>query len=406
MRIGTALFSYNRSWCTKQSLEALHRCRVLPERLFLFHDGIKDEKDKNEWEKIEEIIHTIDWCKTEVITSKENKGLARSISEGVSYMFESCDAVIVVEDDCIVHPQFMEYMINALEFYVNKENVFSVSGYCEPIRIEKDEYDSYFTGRISSLGWGTWKNRWDGFELDYKLFSRIKKDKELSERLSIWGQDLETTVIANLSGNADSWAVFWALKSIITGGGNLAPFKSLVDNIGFDGSGIHSGDKKPEYILQERDEYIDLNFPPDVMFREDVINKMKDYYSFTPAVEKERYYRHILFLMYSALRNGLSLSDVLRNRGISSISLWGKGQISTSVIDELKGSIEVRNILVSKQLNHYEEVMGIPVIGLDSYSVNVDAILVIPGYDIDRIKRKCICHNISVNLITIDDLYS
>ncbi len=405
MKIGTAIFSYNRSWCTKQSLEALHNCRVIPEKLFLFHDGIKNECDREEWENVENIIREVDWCEKEIITARANKGLAKSIANGVSYMFESCDAVIVLEDDCIVHPQFMEFMIGALEKYTEDNNVFSVSAYCEPVRIEKDEYDAYFTGRISSLGWGTWKERWVKFDFDYCLLKRIKKNEATNEQLNIWGQDLQATIVENVLGRADSWAVFWALKSIEEGGYNIAPYESLVDNIGFDGSGVHSGLTKPEYILQNKDRIIDYKFPPKSFYRDDVIAKMRAFYAYTEELNKERYYRKLLYSMYQYQNSGHSITDCFTKRGVSSIAIWGKGTIADLFLEELQDKIDIRCIVLSSKKHEEQNYNGIPVVEINTFDEDVDAILVIPGYDMETIGDICKSCSVNARLIPVDSLF-
>ena len=101
MKTGTAIFTYNRSAHTEQVITALRANYILPEKLFLFHDGMRDEKDKTEWDKVQQLLENVDWCDKEIIVSEVNKGLAKSIIYGVNYMLESCDAVIVLEDDCV-----------------------------------------------------------------------------------------------------------------------------------------------------------------------------------------------------------------------------------------------------------------------------------------------------------------
>ena len=405
MTIGTAIFSYNRSWCTKKSIEALHHCSVLPEKLFLFHDGIKNENDLEEWNKTEQIISEVKWCKKEIITLDTNKGLAQSIFDGVSYMLQSCDAVIIIEDDCIVHPQFMEFMIKALEQYKENKKVFSVSGYCEPVKIEKDEYDGYFSGRISSLGWGTWKDRWSGFGFDYEALRRIKKSSNLYEQLNTWGQDLPITIEGNVFGNTDSWAVFWALKCIEVGGYNLSPYESLVDNIGFDGSGVHSGTAKPKYILQEKEKYIECKFPDEPFYRDVAVNKLRLFYSRTSALDKERYYKSLLLSMYIQLRDGKRMEKWFKENNILSIAIWGKGTIANLFIDELKGKIDIECVMVTNVTEGDELYRELPLVSAENFDKKVDAILVIPGYDMDKISELCINNNINNRLISADSIF-
>lgn len=53
-----------------------------------------------------------------------------------------------------------------------------------------------------------------------------------------------------LEGKLDSWAIFWYFQFYKNKGLTLYPSKSLVHNIGFDGSGVHCGDNKVEKKLE------------------------------------------------------------------------------------------------------------------------------------------------------------
>lgn len=241
MKTATLIFTYNRSKHTEKVLDALSKNTILPEKLFVFHDGLKNSDDDEEWKKVNDLIRGIDWCDAEVIVSEQNKGLAASIISGVNYAFESYDTVIVLEDDCVPAPDFMDFMQQCFVKYENNQKIHSVSGYAYPVSLQKGDYDVYPCGRISSWGWGTWKDRWDHFAKDYELVRRMKKEKTASRNLAIWGGGLENMLVGNIRGTIDSWAVFWALDAIIREKVCLNPYESLIQNIGLDGSGVHCG---------------------------------------------------------------------------------------------------------------------------------------------------------------------
>ncbi|WP_300565874.1 FkbM family methyltransferase [uncultured Acetatifactor sp.] len=241
MKIATLLFTYNRSRHTGQVIESLKNNTVLPEKLIVFQDGVRQDEDAEEWQKVNRLIHDIDWCEKEVIVSEYNKGLAESIVSGVDYAFKENDAVIVLEDDCVAAPNFIRFMEQCFERYETEKSVFSVSGYSWPIELGDAESDIYFCGRTSSWGWGTWRDRWRQYEKDYSLYKRLKMDRESSERLATWGNDIEQTVIGNVTGVTDSWGLFWVMKAIEKNALCINPYKSLIRNIGMDGSGVHCG---------------------------------------------------------------------------------------------------------------------------------------------------------------------
>lgn len=243
MRIATILFTYHRSSHTEQVLNGLKENYVLPEILFVFQDGLKDGEDRTEWDKVNALIRDIKFCPTELVISERNKGLANSIREGVKYVFEKYDAVIVLEDDCVPSKNFINFMLQSLERYETVKHVYSVTGYSMPTGLKKrGDVDVYATGRAESLGWGTWKDRWSNYYVDDKLLDRILSDPSKSMYLAEWGKDLIGMLMAQLSGKIDSWAVYWALTMIEQKAICVCPFQSHIKNIGFDGTGIHSGD--------------------------------------------------------------------------------------------------------------------------------------------------------------------
>lgn len=241
MDIAVSLFTYNRSYHTKMVLSSLKHSTILPSKLYVFQDGLRPGDDITEWKKVNMLIHAIDWCDTEVLVSVENKGLAHSVLSGVNYAFKESDAVIVLEDDCVPTSNFISYMYQCFEKYKNNEKVYSVSGYSWPIEVKRNQYDIYSCGRISSWGWGTWKDKWKVYNKDYESIRMMKQSETLSRNLAMWGQDLEEIVVGNVRGVCDSWAVFWALSVIAKGGVCLIPFDSFIRNIGMDGSGVHCG---------------------------------------------------------------------------------------------------------------------------------------------------------------------
>lgn len=243
MNIVVALFTYNRSYHTKMVLSSLKRNTILPSKLYLFQDGLRQEDDICEWEKVNADIKKIDWCDSEVIVSSYNKGLAKSVVSGINYLFEAhaVDAVIALEDDCVPTANFISYMYQCFEKYRYDNNVYCISGYSYPIVLKKEQYDVYACGRISSWGWGTWKDKWKAFKKDYEIIKRMKQDAVSSRNLAIWGQDLEETLVGNVRGICDSWAVFWALNVIEKRGVCIIPYESFIRNIGMDGSGVHCG---------------------------------------------------------------------------------------------------------------------------------------------------------------------
>lgn len=385
MKIATILFTYNRSRHTEEVITALRSSKILPEKLFVFQDGLKCEAHRSEWEKVNILLRKIDWCDHEIIISEKNKGLAESVIFGVNYVFKKFEAIIVLEDDCVPHPGFMTFMTQSLQKYRFRKEVYSVSGYSYPVDVKTNGKDAYFIGRTSSWGWGTWKNRWTCFKSDYKILGRIMNDPELSEQLHIWGEDLENYLLGNIYGNCNSWATFWALNVIEQRGYCLSPYMSLIKNIGFDGTGVHCGKAEVIQRLYKKDK-CNFQLPDEIEISEDCKTAFSDCFSWISAEKKLNSYNELLIKWINYLLDGnILLADRLRERGYKKCSVWGRGKLFDLLLKDFEGKIEILSIIESNPVQ--KEYRGIPIVGVNEIPKDSQLIIVIPMYDFQKIGR-------------------
>ena len=237
-----ALFVYNRPEHTRRTLKFLRENRLAEEsRLFIFSDGAKSSKDEDKVEAVRELLRSVDgFFSVEIIERKNNMGLADSIIEGVTKLVNEYGKVIVFEDDLISSPYTLQYFNDALRRYENQESVMHIGAYMYPM--ENQGLTEAFFGRIAtSWGWATWKRAWNEFEPDIsKLMEKFDRKKvsefSIEGTMNFWKQMEEFK-----SGKNHSWAIRWYASIFLKGGLSLNPSRSLINNIGHDGSGIHSG---------------------------------------------------------------------------------------------------------------------------------------------------------------------
>jgi len=182
-----ALFVYKRLNHTKRTLKALQKNTLAQEsELFVYSDGWKNEEDREKVEEIRNYLKTISGFKhLEIIKKEKNEGLANSIIAGVTDIVNKYGKVIVLEDDLVSSPYFLQFMNDALNLYENEERVASVHGYVYPIKGTLP--DTFFLKHTSSWGWGTWKRAWELFEPDGKKLMQILEQKKLINELNING---------------------------------------------------------------------------------------------------------------------------------------------------------------------------------------------------------------------------
>lgn len=384
MEPGIAIFAYNRSWHLFQVLEGLKKNKGV-NKLYIFQDGLKNESHYVEWKKVNTLIKEVDWCTCEKIISKENIGLANSITKGVDYILEKHDSVIVLEDDCVPHPAFMTFMTDSLQKYKEHMKVYSVSGYAYPLEIASNGTDAYFTRRVSSWGWGTWRDRWAQYKKDYKIIGRIKNKKSLAEQLHIWGEDLESYLLGNMYGRCDSWATFWALTVIEKEGYCLSPYKSLIKNIGFDGTGRHCGNYEiPQYLYEEDKDKFFLPEKVEIPVECEMI--FSDYFSWISEEKRLSIYNKLLIKWITCFVEGkVGVAKKLIDKGIKRCSIWGKGILCDLLLKELNGSIEVLSIIETDPKG--KKFNGISIVDVNNIPERTQLIIVIPIYDFEKIKR-------------------
>lgn len=245
-----AFFAYNRPSHTKLALESLARNDGAGKsKLFIFCDGPKRDEDKDKIRAIGSLVKSRKWCgDVEVIEKEENQGLANSIIGGVTDIIKRYGRIIVVEDDLILSPNFLNYMNTALDKYERSEKVFSITGFNYPTTILKipPQYRSatYFGYRAHSWSWATWKDRWDKVDFEMKDFNTFIKDRESQKLFKMGGEDLVDMLKAQMEGRLDSWAIRFCYGQFKNNGYTLYPVRTLAHNIGLDNSGTHCGTDK------------------------------------------------------------------------------------------------------------------------------------------------------------------
>lgn len=239
------LFVYNRIECTRKTLKALEENELAEEsELYIFSDGAKYKQDIQRVEEVRNYIGKYSeqsrFRKTTIIKATRNKGLANSVIEGVTDIIERFGKVIVLEDDCVTTKDFLRYMNEALDFYETKDKIWSVTGYTSQFpKLKNYSKDVYLAYRGSSLGWGTWKDRWETVDwnvCDYKSFwFNVKKRRKFARG----GNGLFSMLKAQMNGKIDSWAIRWCYAQSMQDKYTVYPKISYLCNIGFE-EGVHS----------------------------------------------------------------------------------------------------------------------------------------------------------------------
>jgi hypothetical protein len=232
------LFTYNRPLHTKKTIEALLANTLADEsELFIYSDGPKNESATDSVNNVRSYLKTVTGFKTITIIERDrNWGLADSIIDGVTTIVNKYGKIIVLEDDVITSPHFLQFMNDALELYKDEDKVMHISGYFFPVPTT-DLPDTFFYNQTSCWGWGTWARAWKTLNTDVN--DLLEKITQVQNKNQYYRSCL-SQLRANKRGDIKTWGARWQASVLLNQGYCLHPAISYVSNIGHDGSGINS----------------------------------------------------------------------------------------------------------------------------------------------------------------------
>ncbi len=246
-----ALFTFKRPEHTRRTLQALARNpEFTTSELHVFCDGSRRPDEDAAVEATRAVVRQWPHPRKHVHEAPANRGLAASIVAGVSSLCAEHGRVIVVEDDLVVAPVFLDFLNRALNAYADDSRVMQVSGYMFPVDLAAGAEDVTLLPFITSWGWATWQRAWSLYDPAMSGYDRLASNRALRAAF-----DLENAfpyfemLNKQRTGEIDSWAIRWYLSVFNQGGLVLYPRHSLVNNEGFDGSGTHGATTGPHQAV-------------------------------------------------------------------------------------------------------------------------------------------------------------
>jgi len=237
------VFTYNRPEHTQRTLNALLMNPLANESdIIIYSDSARTANHKKAVDEVRSYLSEITGFRSiKVIHRDKNFGLAESIIQGITEVLQQSEKVIVLEDDMVVSPYFLEYMNEALEQFVDDDRVISVHGYVYPVDIELPE--AFFLPGADCWGWATWRRGWALFNSDGQYLLDELVRRHLIQEFDYNGAYPFLNMLKDqIKGENDSWAIRWLASAFLANKLTLYPGRSLVNNIGNDSSGTHCGD--------------------------------------------------------------------------------------------------------------------------------------------------------------------
>ena len=234
------VFTYNRPEHTLCTFNALLKNPLANESdIIIYSDSAKTANHKKAVDEVRSLLTEITGFRSKKIIHRDkNFGLEESIIQGVTEVLKESEKVIVLEDDMVVSPYFLEYMNEALEQFVEDDRVISVHGYVYPVDFELPE--AFFIQGADCWGWATWQRGWKIFEPNGQFLLDELVRRHLIQKFDYNGAYPFSNMLQDqIKGANDSWAIRWHASAFLAGKLTLYPGRSLVHNSGNDGSGTH-----------------------------------------------------------------------------------------------------------------------------------------------------------------------
>jgi hypothetical protein len=244
MNVPLLYLVFNRPLHTEKSFSALRK--IKPKFLFIGADGPRQENksDEKNCADVRKIVQAIDWdCQVKTLFREHNLGTKIAVSSAIDWFFSQAEEGIILEDDCVPHPDFYTYVAAMLERYRSNERIMHVNG-TNLLRgrkiVKTGSY--YFSDFCHPWGWATWKRAWEKNDIWMKDFPAYTKETLLHELkddpqvADYWWQNLFNAHL----GRTKSWDYQWYFAFWKNNGMAITPAMNLVTNIGFDEMGTNT----------------------------------------------------------------------------------------------------------------------------------------------------------------------
>jgi hypothetical protein len=236
-----AIFAYRRKDGLARTLTCLQACpEYAASPVFVFSDGAATAAAARDVAAVRALIAQRRTANLTVIEAETNKGLARSIIDGVTMLTQRFGAVIVVEDDLRLSPLTLTWMNRGLTAYRDCEAVMQISAHSYRAKAFEGRARGHFLPFTTTWGWATWDRAWKHFDAEAAGWETLAADADLSDAFDLGGAFPYSRMLATqMAGGHDSWGIRWYWSVFRRGGLVLYPPQTLVANRGADTKATH-----------------------------------------------------------------------------------------------------------------------------------------------------------------------
>jgi hypothetical protein len=241
---------FNRPEQTARVFEAIRAAR--PPRLYVAADGPRPDREGEAalCEEVRHIATQLAWPgEVKTLFREKNLGCKHAVSSAITWFFEHEEQGVILEDDCLPHPDFFLFCDDLLERYANDERVAVVTGDNFQRRRHHGDAAYYFSRYNHCWGWASWRRAWNYYQGDLPFWKGWNGSPEWLKMLPdpverrYWARIFDRVS----RGEIDSWAYPWTACVWYHGGLTATPNVNLVTNIGFGPDATHTKSTKNPY---------------------------------------------------------------------------------------------------------------------------------------------------------------
>jgi hypothetical protein len=245
------LVAFNRPDTTRLVIDAIRL--AAPTQMFVACDGPRPNRPEDE-ERVRAtrvvIDKMIDWpCTIHHLYRDTNLGCGLGVSGAIDWFFAQVKEGVVLEDDCVPHPDFVPFCAELLERYRYDTRVWCVSGDNFQEGQWRGDGSYYFSRYNHCWGWASWRRAWQHYDRRMESWAAIKDSGLVT---AIFENPLEAELWRGIwtqqagPGPQDTWDYQWTFTCMINSGLTVTPNRNLVSNIGFGEGGTHTTEERPQ----------------------------------------------------------------------------------------------------------------------------------------------------------------
>ena len=248
------LLTWRRLNTTRLLIEALRP--LAPTQLYVASDGPRNAAESVQVQATRELIaREVDWpCVLETRYVDYTQGCQLGPSSAISWFFDQEEEGIVLEDDCIPHPDFFSFCQTLLERYRFDTRIWCISGDNFQDGHWRGEASYYFSRYNHCWGWASWRRCWRHYAQHAEIWQTVSASPSLQQAMfedplerrywiEIWAKLFD-------QGVPDSWAYRWSLVCMANSGLTALPNRNLVTNIGFGEEATHTAGQEVSVALE------------------------------------------------------------------------------------------------------------------------------------------------------------